>query len=99
MAETTLKVDNQAGRNAKSFLILTATSDSSIPEGEYIYFKAILKDLKGNEICKRTITDSEGNAVKIESIDSMVVLDYNFLDIEAIYYGSLMPSDLKVYEF
>ena len=99
MAETTLNIDNQAKRDSKSFLILTATSESSIPSGEYIYFKAVLKDLDGNIVCKRTITDSEGNAVKITAIDQMVVLDYNFLDIEPIYYGSSMPSDLKVYEF
>lgn len=99
MAETTLKISNQVKRDSKSFLIITATSDSSIPDGEYIYFKAILKDLDGNEVCKRTITDSEGNVAKITAIDSMVVLDYNFLDIEPIYYGSSMPSDLKVYEF
>lgn len=99
MAETTLTINNQAKRDSKAFLILTATSDSSIPEGEYIYFKAVLKDLNGNVVCKREIKDSEGNTVKITAIDQMVVLDYNFLDIEPIYYGSSMPSDLKVYEF
>ena len=99
MAETTLNIDNQAKRDSKSFLIITATSESSIPADEYIYFKAVLKDLDGNIVCKRTITDSEGNAVKITAIDQMVVLDYNFLDIEPIYYGSSMPEDLKVYEF
>lgn len=99
MAETTLTINNQAKRDSKSFLILTATSESSIPSGEYIYFKAVLRDLNGNIICKRVINDADGNTVKIESIDDMVILDYNFLDIEPIYYGSSMPSDLKVYEF
>ena len=99
MAETTLTINNQAKRDSKAFLIVTATSESSIPSGEYIFFKAVLKDLNGNVVCKRVITDSEGNTVKITAIDQMVVLDYNFLDIEPIYYGSSMPSDLKVYEF
>ena len=88
-----------AKRDAKAFIVLTAVSESSIPEGEYITFKAVFKDQDGNEICKRTIKDAEGNEVKLEAIDDMVVLDYNFLDIEATYNGDNMPSDLKVYEF
>ena len=86
-------------RDAKAFIVLTAVSESSMPEGEYITFKAVFKDQDGNEICKRTIKDAEGNEVKLEAIDDMVVLDYNFLDIEATYNGDNMPSDLKVYEF
>lgn len=88
-----------AKRDAKAFIVLTAVSESSIPEGEYITFKAVFKDQDGNEICKRTIKDAEGNEVKLEAIDDMVVLDYNFLDIEATYNGDNMPSDLKIYEF
>lgn len=99
MATHILDIDNQAKRDAKSFIVLTAVSDSSIPEGESITFNAIFKDLNGNTICKRAITDADGNAVTITSIDQMVVLDYNFLDIEAVYDGDNMPSDLKVYEF
>lgn len=88
-----------AKRDAKAFIVLTAVSASSIPDGEYITFKAVFKDDKGNIVCKRTIKDDEGNEVKLSAIDDMVVLDYNFLDIEATYNGDNMPTDLKVYQF
>ena len=59
-------------RDAKAFIVLTAVSESSMPEGEYITFKAVFKDQDGNEICKRTIKDAEGNEVKLEAIDDIL---------------------------
>ena len=101
MAETTLNLNalDSESRESRTHVILTANSASAIPDGEYIYFKAVFTDSKGTVICKRTITDNEGNAVKLTAIDQMVVLDYNFITIEPVYYGSSMPSDLKVYQF
>lgn len=94
-----MDIINCVKRDSKNFVVLTAVSKSSIPEGEYITFKAVFKDLDGNIVCKRTITDREGNAVQLSVIDQMVVLEYNFVDIEATYNGDNKPSDLKIYEF
>lgn len=99
MADHILEIQNEAKRDAKSFLIITAVSDSSIPSGEYITLNAVLKDKSGNTICKRAIVDGEGNEVQITATSQMTILDYNFLDIEPVYHGDNMPSDLKVYEF
>jgi hypothetical protein len=96
MAETNLTLiqDYEESDTARTYRILTADSASAIPPGEYIYFKAILKN--GIE---RTIKDASGEAVKLTAIDDMVVLDYNFITIKPIYYGDNKPSDLKVYQF
>ena len=96
MAEKTLKIEREYGNSdsARTYRVLTAESASSIPEGEYIYFKAIFKN--GIE---RTIKDGNGEVVKLTAIDDMVVLEYNFINIKPIYNGDNMPSDLKVYEF
>lgn len=99
MAETTVKVTRVTGQSddARTYRILTANSASSMSEGDTITFKAVFQDNEGN-IIKRTIKDAEGNAVTLTAIDDMVVLDYNFLDIEATYSGT-MPDDLKIYLF
>lgn len=99
MAETTVKVTRVTGvsDDARTYRILTANSESSIPEGDTITFKAVFQDNEGNTI-KRTIKDAEGNAVTLTAIDDMIVLDYNFIDIEATYSGTI-PSDLKIYLF
>lgn len=98
MAETILPIHSLAKRDAQSQIIITANSENEITDGDYIYFKAVFQDENGNTI-KRTIKDADGNAVKITAIDSMVVLDYNFLTIEPIYYGTTVPADIKVYMF
>lgn len=100
MAETTLNINQQYGNSdsAGTYRVLTAVSASSIPEGEYIYFKAVFELPDGTTI-KRTIKDGAGETVSLTAIDDMVVLDYNFLNIEAVYNGDTMPSDLKIYEF
>lgn len=100
MSQTNLSLIVKDGnsRCSGSHIILTANSASSIPEDEYIFFKAVFKDEDGNDI-ERTIKDSNGDVVKIEEIDSLVVLEYNFITIKPIYYGDNKPSDLKVYQF
>lgn len=99
MAETTVKIIRMTGTSddARTYRVITANSESSMPEGDYITFQAVFQDEEGNAI-KRTIKDGNGEAVKLEAIDDMVVLDYNFLEIEATYNGT-MPSDLKLYMF
>ena len=99
MAETTVRIKRITGisDDARTYRILTANSSSSMPEGDTITFKAIFQDDEGNTI-KRTIKDAEGNAVALTAIDDMVVLDYNFINIEAIYNGTI-PSDLKIFMF
>jgi len=99
MAETNLRlirIDSEK-LSAQRNVILVADSQSSIPQNEYIYFKAIF-DTPAGQIA-RVIKDSEGNDVKITSISDMVVLDFNYLTIQPVYYGSNMPNDLKVYQF
>ena len=100
MAETTLKINRQDGNSdcSGTYRIITANSASSIPEGEYIYFKAVFQTPEGTTI-ERTIKDGSGEVVKITAIDDMVVLDYNFITIKPIYVGDAKPSDLKVYQF
>lgn len=101
MAETTLGLISRIGDSdcARTYRILTAESASSIPDGEYIYFKAVFQiDDAGNTI-ERIIKNADGEAVKLEAIDSFIVLDYNFLNLKAIYVGDAMPADLKVYQF
>lgn len=100
MAETTLKINRKDGNSdcSGTYRIITANSASSIPEGEYIYFKAVFQ-IDDDTTIERTIKDGAGEVVKITAIDDMVVLDYNFITIKPIYHGDAMPSDLKVYQF
>lgn len=100
MADTTVKVIRQTGvsDDARTYRVLTAVSENALPEGDYITFKAVFEDEEGNKI-KRTIKDSDGNVAKLEAIDDMVVLEYNFIEIEAVYTGDSVPADLKIYLF
>lgn len=99
MAETALKTIEQYENSdtARTYRVLTATSATEIPSGEYIYFKAVFH-LKDDTQIERTIKDANGQAVTLNAIDDMVVLDYNFIQIKPIYVGSSVPADLKVYE-
>lgn len=99
MAETTVNIIRVTGQSddARTYRVITANSSNELPEGDSITFKAVFRDEAGNTI-KRTIKDSEGNAVSLTAIDDMIVLDYNFIEIEATYSGT-MASDLKIYMF
>jgi len=99
MAETSVKITRITGvsDDARTYRIITANSASSLPEGDYITFQLVFQDEEGNTI-KRTLKDSDGNAVTLSAIDDYVVLEYNFINIEATYNGTL-PSDLKIYMF
>ena len=99
MAETTVNIIRVTGQSddARTYRVITANSSNELPEGDRITFKAVFRDEAGNTI-KRTIKDSEGNAVSLTAIDDMIVLDYNFIEIEATYSGT-MASDLKIYMF
>lgn len=99
MAETTVKITRITGvsDDARSYRIITANSASSLPEGDSITFQLVFQDEEGNTI-KRTLKDADGNAVTLNAIDDYAVLEYNFIEIEAIYSGTL-PSDLKIYMF
>lgn len=99
MAETTVNIIRVTGQSddARTYRVITANSSNELPEGDSITFKAVFRDEAGNTI-KRTIKDAEGNAVSLTTIDDMIVLDYNFIEIEATYSGT-MASDLKIYMF
>lgn len=99
MAETTVNIIRIVGQSddARTYRVITANSANELPEGDSITFKAVFRDETGNTI-KRTIKDSEGNVVSLTAIDDMIVLDYNFIEIEATYSGTL-PDDLKIYMF
>ena len=99
MAETIVKVIRKTGisDDARTYRILTANSSNALPEGDSITFKAVFEDENGNLI-KRTIKDADGNAITLSAIDDMIILEYNFLEIEATYSGTL-PDDLKIYMF
>lgn len=99
MAETIVKITRVTGQSddARTYRVITANSSNELPEGDSITFKAVFKDNEGNEI-KRTLKDAEGNTISLTAIDDMIVLDYNFIEIEATYSGTL-PDDLKIYMF
>ncbi len=99
MAETTVNIIRVTGQSddARTYRVITANSSNELPSGDSITFKAVFQDNEGNTI-KRTIKDADGNAVSLTAIDDMIVLDYNFIEIEAIYSGTL-PDDLKIYMF
>lgn len=99
MAETLVKVIRKTGisDDARTYRILTANSSNALPEGDSITFKAVFEDENGNKI-KRTIKDADGNAITLSAIDDMIILEYNFIEIEATYSGTL-PDDLKIYMF
>ena len=99
MADTTVNIIRMTGQSddARTYRVITANSANELPSGDSISFKLVFRDAEGNTI-KRTLKDADGNAVTLNAIDDMIVLDYNFIEIEATYSGTL-PSDLKIYMF
>lgn len=99
MAETTVNIIRVTGKSddARTYRIITANSANELPSGDSIFFKLVFQDEAGNLI-KRTLKDADGNAVTLDAIDDYVVLEYNFVEIEATYSGTL-PNDLKIYMF
>ena len=99
MAETTVKIIRITGQSddARTYRVITANSANELPSGDSISFKLVFRDAEGNTI-KRTLKDADGNAVTLNAIDDYAVLEYNFIEIEATYSGTL-PSDLKIYMF
>lgn len=100
MAETTLNIIDMSGvsDDARTYRILAVDSENALPEGDSITFNLVFRDKDGNLLFKRQLKDGDGNAVTISSKDDIAVLEYNFIEIEAIYSGTL-PDDLKVYKF
>lgn len=99
MAETTVNIIRVTGQSddARTYRVITANSANELPEGDSISFKLVFRDEAGNLI-KRTLKDADGNAVTLNAIDDYAVLEYNFVEIEATYSGTL-PSDLKIFMF
>ena len=99
MAETTVNIIRVTGQSddARTYRILTANSANELPSGDSISFKLVFRDEAGNLI-KRTLKDADGNAVSLNAVDDYIVLEYNFVEIEATYSGTL-PDDLKIYMF
>lgn len=100
MAETIVKIDDMSGvsDNARTYRILAINSANELPEGDTVTFNLIFKDNNGNLLFKRQLKDSDGNAVTLNSIEDIAVLEYNFIDMEAVYTGTI-PADLKIYKF
>ena len=99
MAETIVKITRVTGQSddARTYRIITADSSNELPSGDSISFKLVFRDEAGNLI-KRTLKDADGNAVTLNAVDDYIVLEYNFVEIEATYSGTL-PDDLKIYMF
>lgn len=100
MAETTVNIIDMSGNSddARTYRILAIDSASSLPEGDSVTFNLVFRDNAGNLLFKRQLKDADGNAVTISSVDDIAVIEYNFIEIEAIYSGTL-PDDLKIYKF
>lgn len=100
MAETTVNIIDMSGvsDDARTYRILAINSKNEIPEGDTVTFNLVFRDKDGNLLFKRALKDDSGNAVTLTSKEDIAVLEYNFIEIEAIYTGTL-PADLKVYKF
>ena len=85
--------------NARTYRILAVDAENEITEGDSITFNLIFKDNNGNVLFKRQLKDADGNAITFTSKNDYAVLEYNFIDIEAVYTGDSVPADLKVYKF
>lgn len=85
--------------NARTYRILAVDSANELPSGDSISFNLIFKDNAGNVLFKRALKDENGNVITLSSIQDYVVLEYNFIDIEAVYTGDSVPADLKIYKF
>ena len=84
-----MDIINCVKRDSKTFVVLTAVSEScSIPEGEYITFKAVFKDLDGNIVCKRTILPCVYGwfFTKINNIIKYYVRFFKFYKNPAFFY-------------
>lgn len=102
MAETILEIKDLSGvsDNARTYRILAVNAENEIPEGDSITFNLIFKDNNGNVLFKRQLKDADGNAIiTFTSKNDYAVLEYNFIDIEAVYAGDSVPADLKIYKF
>ena len=77
---------------------MAVNSANELPSGDSITFNLIFKDNSGNVLFKRPLKDADGNTITLSSIQDYVVLEYNFIDIEAVYTGTI-PADLKIYKF
>lgn len=100
MAETTLNIIDMSGVSdvARTYRILAINSENDIPSGDTVTFNLVFRDSSGNLLFKRALKDSDGNVVALTTIDDIAVIEYNFIDIEAVYTGTL-PAGLKVYKF
>lgn len=100
MAETTVDIIKETGvsNDARTYRILAIDSASELPSGDSVTFNLVFKDKDGKVLFKRPLKDADGNAVTLSSVQDYAVIEYNFIEIEAVYSGTL-PSDLKVYEF
>ena len=100
MAETTVDIISMTGTSddARTYRIIAVNSANELPSGDSITFNLVFRDKKGTLLFKRQLKDAEGNAITISWIEDIVVLEYNFIDIEAVYWGT-MASDLKIYKF
>ena len=100
MAETTLNIIDMSGVSdcARTYRVLAISSENELPSGDSVTFNLVFRDTNGNILFKRALKDADGNAVTITSIEDIAVIEYNFIDIEAVYSGTL-PADLKVYKF
>lgn len=101
MAETILEIKDLSGvsDNARTYRILAVDAENEITEGDSITFNLIFKDNNGNVLFKRPLKDGEGNVITFTSKSDYAVLEYNFIDIEAVYTGDSVPADLKIYKF
>lgn len=101
MAETIVKIEDLSGvsDSARTYRILAINSENELSSGDTVTFNLIFKDNSGNVLFKRALQDADGNTVTLSSIQDYAVLEYNFIDIEAVYTGDSVPADLKVYKF
>ena len=101
MAETIVNIEDLSGvsDNARTYRILAINSENELPSGDTVTFNLVFKDNEGNVLFKRALKDADGNVITLSSIQDYVVLEYNFIDIEAVYTGDSVPADLKIYRF
>lgn len=101
MAETIVNIEDLSGvsDNARTYRILAINSENELPSGDTVTFNLVFKDNEGNVLFKRALKDADGNTITFTSKDDYAVLEYNFIDIEAVYTGDSVPADLKIYRF